>query len=377
MEDNNSKTMNLIISDIANVVFYENNHKALCALCCENQQTEDIQPIEYSSKKLKSLFEAYVVFDKLADSVIDSYNVEIEDFKTIAYVRICNIKDTNGDNIELCHYFPEASTQGEETGDTGNEDLPPTQIPLWKKLIKEKKIISIIGIIIITFVIFLLNVDKIDKFFHPSSNGTITTGNITGNGSKEVAGIDSIGELVIFENHLTTKGYLCYDAKDKVKLKMYVSPYVNADNSLINWENVDTYIASKDTLYPKTNCSIFIRAYYDEDQSLTSDYEFHFNIGEFVQHVLLTMKDDESIRDIAIDFLSGIGKNSFKFDNGLEPTKNIKTLDDLDYSVINFIKEDPVHFKIDSVGFDKYKSPISGKVIYSKQYPSINYIKLK
>ena len=60
MKGNNSRTMNIIISDIKNVVLYENNHKALCALCCENQQPEDIQPIEYSSKKLKSLFEAYV-----------------------------------------------------------------------------------------------------------------------------------------------------------------------------------------------------------------------------------------------------------------------------------------------------------------------------
>ena len=368
--------MNIIISDIKNVVLYENNHKALCALCCENQQPEDIQPIEYSSKKLKSLFEAYVVFDKLADSVIDSYNVEIEDFKTIAYVRLCNMKDTNGDNIELCHYFPETSTQGEETGDTGNEILPRVQIPLWKKLIMEKKFISIIGIVIITSLLILLNLDKIDKLIHSLSDNQ-TSVEIIDKDSTKVDVISSMDEPVVFENHLTTKGFLCFNTKDKVKLKMYVSPNANADGSLINWDKVDTYITSKDTLYPKTNCSIFIRAYYDDNFSNTSDSVFRFDIEEFVQHVLLTMKDDESIRDIAIDLLSGIGKNSFKFDNGLEPAKNIKTLDDLDYSVISFIKEDPVHFKIDSVGFDKYKSPISGKVIFNKHYPSINYIKLK
>ena len=376
MEDNNSRTMNIIPSDIINVVLYENNHKALCALCCKNQQPEDIQPIEYSSKKLKSLFEAYVVFDKLADSVIDSYNVEIEDFKTIAYVRLCNMKDTNGDNIELCHYFPEASAQGEETEDTGNENLPRVQVQLWKKLIMEKKVISIIGIVIITSLLILLNLDKIDKLIHSLSANQTSEKNID-NDSTKVDVISSMDEPVVFENHLTTKGFLCFNTKDKVKLKMYVSPNANADGSLINWDKVDTYITSKDTLYPKTNCSIFIRAYYDDNFSNTSDSVFRFDIEEFVQHVLLTMKDDESIRDIAIDLLSGIGKNSFKFDNGLEPAKNIKTLDDLDYSVISFIKEDPVHFKIDSVGFDKYKSPISGKVIFNKHYPSINYIKLK
>lgn len=376
MEDNNSRTMNIIPSDIINVVLYENNHKALCALCCKNQQPEDIQPIEYSSKKLKSLFEAYVVFDKLADSVIDSYNVEIEDFKTIAYVRLCNMKDTNGDNIELCHYFPEASAQGEETEDTGNENLPRVQVQLWKKLIMEKKVISIIGIVIITSLLILLNLDKIDKLIHSLSDNQ-TSVEIIDKDSTKVDVISSMDEPVVFENHLTTKGFLCFNTKDKVKLKMYVSPNANADGSLINWDKVDTYITSKDTLYPKTNCSIFIRAYYDDNFSNTSDSVFRFDIEEFVQHVLLTMKDDESIRDIAIDLLSGIGKNSFKFDNGLEPAKNIKTLDDLDYSVISFIKEDPVHFKIDSVGFDKYKSPISGKVIFNKHYPSINYIKLK
>ena len=376
MEDNNSRTMNIIPSDIINVVLYENNHKALCALCCKNQQPEDIQPIEYSSKKLKSLFEAYVVFDKLADSVIDSYNVEIEDFKTIAYVRLCNMKDTNGDNIELCHYFPEASAQGEETEDTGNENLPRVQVQLWKKLIMEKKVISIIGIVIITSLLILLNLDKIDKLIHSLSDNQ-TSVEIIDKDSTKVDVISSMDEPLVFENHLTTKGFLCFNTKDNVKLKMYVSPNANADGSLINWDKVDTYITSKDTLYPKTNCSIFIRAYCDDNFSSTSDSVFRFNIGEFVQHVLLTMKDDESIRDIAIDLLSGIGKNSFKFDNGLEPAKNIKTLDDLDYSVISFIKEDPVHFKIDSVGFDKYKSPISGKVIFNKHYPSINYIKLK
>ena len=375
MKGNNSRTMNIIISDIKNVVLYENNHKALCALCCENQQPEDIQPIEYSSKKLKSLFEAYVVFDKLADSVIDSYNVEIEDFKTIAYVRLCNMKDTNGDNIELCHYFPEASAQGEETEDTGNENLPRVQVQLWKKLIMEKKVISIIGIVIITSLLILLNLDKIDKLIHSLSANQTSEKNID-NDSTKVDVISSMDEPVVFENHLTTKGFLCFNTKDKVKLKMYVSPNANADGSLINWDKVDTYITSKDTLYPKTNCSIFIRAYCDDNFSSTSDSVFRFNIGEFVQHVLLTMKDDESIRDIAIDFLSDIGKKGFKFDNGLE-RQSINSLDDLDYSVIDFIKQDPNQFKIDSVGFNEYKSSRSNKVIFERQYPSINYIRLK
>ena len=375
MEDNNSRTMNIIPSDIINVVLYENNHKALCALCCKNQQPEDIQPIEYSSKKLKSLFEAYVVFDKLADSVIDSYNVEIEDFKTIAYVRLCNMKDTNGDNIELCHYFPEASAQGEETEDTGNENLPRVQVQLWKKLIMEKKVISIIGIVIITSLLILLNLDKIDKLIHSLSANQTSEKNID-NDSTKVDVISSMDEPVVFENHLTTKGFLCFNTKDNVKLKMYVSPNANADGSLINWDKVDTYITSKDTLYPKTNCSIFIRAYCDDNFSSTSDSVFRFNIGEFVQHVLLTMKDDESIRDIAIDFLSDIGKKGFKFDNGLE-RQSINSLDDLDYSVIDFIKQDPNQFKIDSVGFNEYKSSRSNKVIFERQYPSINYIRLK
>ena len=375
MKGSNSRTMNIIISDIKNVVLYENNHKALCALCCENQQPEDIQPIEYSSKKLKSLFEAYVVFDKLADSVIDSYNVEIEDFKTIAYVRLCNMKDTNGDNIELCHYFPEASAQGEETEDTGNENLPRVQVQLWKKLIMEKKVISIIGIFIITSLLILLNLDKIDKLIHSLSANQTSEKNID-NDSTKVDVISSMDEPVVFENHLTTKGFLCFNTKDKVKLKMYVSPNANADGSLINWDKVDTYITSKDTLYPKTNCSIFIRAYCDDNFSSTSDSVFRFNIGEFVQHVLLTMKDDESIRDIAIDFLSDIGKKGFKFDNGLE-RQSINSLDDLDYSVIDFIKQDPNQFKIDSVGFNEYKSSRSNKVIFERQYPSINYIRLK
>ena len=375
MKGNNSRTMNIIISDIKNVVLYENNHKALCALCCENQQPEDIQPIEYSSKKLKSLFEAYVVFDKLADSVIDSYNVEIEDFKTITYVRLCNMKDTNGDNIELCHYFPETSTQGEEIGDTGNEILPRVQIPLWKKLIMEKKFISIIGIVIITSLLILLNLDKIDKLIHSLSDNQ-TSVEIIDKDSTKVDVISSMDEPVVFENHLTTKGFLCFNTKDNVKLKMYVSPNANADGSLINWDKVDTYITSKDTLYPKTNCSIFIRAYCDDNFSSTSDSVFRFNIGEFVQHVLLTMKDDESIRDIAIDFLSDIGKKGFKFDNGLE-RQSINSLDDLDYSVIDFIKQDPNQFKIDSVGFNEYKSSRSNKVIFERQYPSINYIRLK
>ena len=364
--------MDIIISDIKNVVLYENNHKALCALCRETQQPEDIQPIEYSSKKLKSLFEAYVVFDKLADSVIDSYNVEIEDFKTIAYIRLCNMKDTNGDNIELCHYFP-TSTQGEETGDTGNEILP--RIPLWKKLIMGKKFISIIGIVIITSLLILLNLDKIDKLIHSLSDNQ-TSVEIIDKDSTKVDVISSMDEPVVFENHLTTKGFLCFNTKDNVKLKMYVSPNANADGSLINWDKVDTYVTSKDTLYPKTNCSIFIRAYCDDNFSSTSDSVFRFNIGEFVQHVLLTMKDDESIRDIAIDFLSDIGKKGFKFDNGLE-RQSINSLDDLDYSVIDFIKQDPNQFKIDSVGFNEYKSSRNNKVIFERQYPSINYIRLK
>lgn len=348
--------MYIIPNELDGIVLLEFENKVICA---NYNNMTDMQMQEMSLAHVKDISVAYVIFDLQNGKIIESHNILEEDFETICYIRIKNKYDENGDNLELCHYIPL------------NDKKPITSwISITISWIKtnKKKIFILFLFICVTIVLILI-------WPKPEPLKIIDNKNKIEDQSNKNDSITYIRPII--EDHLTTKGYLCFSAPDSVKVKMYVSSNTQANGNKIDWEKVETYILHNDTLYPKRSCKIFLRAFpVATIDSVYCDYSYEFNMPDFVQNILLNITDETNI-DVAKDFFVSLDKNHLLFfDNGLEQ-KKIASIRDLNDYVIEYIKQDPVAFKIDSVAFYNYSASVKGKTIFYKKYPSIKYIKSK
>ena len=187
-----------------------------------------------------------------------------------------------------------------------------------------------------------------------------------------------IAPELIISDKLQTKGYLAFSSSDSLtKVKMYVSSNVNAKSDEINWGEVSLHVMPKDTLYPKRNCRIFLHAYTLNTPSDIKDFTFDFNINDYVQYVILNMKKEDNLMHAALNFFMDVEKKNiiFDFDNGR--FQKCETADDINDFLIPYFEEGKGSIKIDSVAFYPYDKPITGATIFTKEYPSIKYIRLK
>lgn len=328
MQVNIFYVMNIIPREDESIILVE---KANIAICAVRKEYFDIEGIfAFNSQEKKDSLKAYVVFDIVQQKIIETYNVEKEDFGTIVYYWLSNQKDDIGNGSELCHIIPEKS-------------------PTPKSYLKKILCVSIL----------LVGVSLFFKYINDVINNPITP------------------ELIISDK-LQTKGYLAFSPSDSlIKVKMYVSPNVNAKSDTIDWGKVSLHLMPKDTLYPKRNCRIFLHAYTLNTPSAIKDFTFDFNINDYVQYVILNMKKEDCLMHTALNFFMDVEKKNiiFDFDNGR--SQKCETADDINDFLVPYFEEGKGSIKIDTVAFYPYAKPIKGPTIFSKEYPSIKYIRLK
>lgn len=328
MQVNIFYVMNIIPREDDSIILVE---KANIAICAVRKEYFDIEGIfAFNSQEKKDSLKAYVVFDILQQRIIEAYNVEKEDFGTIVYYWLSNQKDDIGNGLELCHIIPE------------NSPTPKSYL----------KIILCISILLVCVSLFF-------RYFKNVKNNPITP------------------ELIISDK-LQTKGYLAFSSSDSLtKVKMYVSSNVNAKSDEINWGEVSLHIMPKDTLYPKRNCRIFLHAYTLNTPSAIKDFTFDFNINDYVQYVILNMKKEDYLMHTALNFFMDVEKKNIIFDFDTGRFQKCETADDINDFLIPYFEEGKGSVKIDSVAFYPYDKPIKDPTIFSKEYPSIKYIRLK
>lgn len=338
--------MEIIPKEHNKIVYIENEQDlALCAYIKNDQEVDKINAFNATKKENTYLFDAFVLFDLNNNKIIDTHNVVVEDFPTIGYVRISNSRDENGDELELCHYI-------------NNEDpvVPPS--PWWKSHLK---LLFTIGALCFALVVCIFFIPPKSTPSHTSNRSTKCTPTIE------------------FNDNLATNGNLSFTIPKGIKAKMYVTSNINADINTIAWNKIKDTITAKDTLYPKRDCKIFIHAYSDIRQESTyTNYEFVFDMKKFLQFFLVHFVKDKELSKIAKYMLYSIsGKQPITFDvgGGIEPTI-ITSIYDLK-QIPDYMSQNMEGFKIDSVAFYPYDKPIKGPTIFSKEYPSIKYIRLK
>lgn len=181
-------------------------------------------------------------------------------------------------------------------------------------------------------------------------------------------------EIKITDN-LTTKGYISFYIPNGILAKIKISRE-KIDNDSIDWHNVKNSLRSKDTLYPKSNCYIYIHSYSKEkNQTDYSNYSFNFDFKKFVQQVLLNY-NDEVYKCVARDLLSDVENNPICFDNGATDVEIIDSYWGIRNNIIGFISENPQLYKIDSISFYDTNN-VQEKDFRIKKYPRIKYIKIK
>lgn len=347
------KTMEIIPKENDRVIYTENDQRiAICAYLGENCVFETSKVISLSKKDKEKIFDAYVIFDINKNEIVEKYNVFIEDYPTIAYVRMKNMSDQDGDQFELCHYIPE---------------VPIDSIPTcWWKTHKNLLYIILSICVIIAFIFAVKELwpsppEKVD---------TIPLG--VQETSKKMPAIEVC-------NNLADKGYLTISVPKNILAKMYVSPDLKANSKSIDWNKVSDFITSNDTLFPKIDCKIFIHAYSKNTSDSTfTDASFVFNMKEFVQYVVLEFAKDKELGNVTRKMLYNVcGERPITFDvgGGIEPII-ITSIYDLK-QIPDYISQDLESFKIDSVGFYPYTKPIKGATIFSNEYPSLKYLRLK
>lgn len=338
--------MKIIPKDHNKVVYIENERNLVLCAYLKNDQEVDKTNVFNATKKQKAiLFEAFVLFDSNNNKIIDKHNVVIENYPTIGYVRISNFRDENEDNLELCHYINEDSFVIDDS------DVPSS--PWWKSHIKH---LFPIGALCLAVLVCLL--------FKPWKQTQSSTWTPT----------------IEFNNNLATNGNLSFSIPKGVKAKMYVTSNLNADIKSVNWDKINDTITAKDTLYPKRDCKIFIHAYSDKvSENTYTNYEFVFDIKKFLHFFLLQYDKDKELDKIAKFMLNNVSnKLPITFDIGgsleLVPITSIENCKSEIQYMISQYKDT---FKIDSVAFYPFAKPIKGATIFSKEYPSIKYIRLK
>ena len=340
--------MKIIPKEHNKVVYIENGQNlALCAYLKNDQELDNDYAFNAPKNEKENLFDAFVLFDLKNNKIIEKYNVIVEDFTTIGYVRISNLHDENGEDLELCHYINNDASV-----------VPPS--PWWKSHFKLLFTIGVLCFAVLAYILFPSPKPKPtpSPTPDPSPNPTPT---------------------IEFNNNLTPNGYLSFSIPKNVKAKMYVSSNLNADISSVAWDKINDSITAKDTLYPKRDCKIFIHAYSDKtSESTYTNYEFVFDMKEFLQFFLVQFAKDKELNKIAKFMLYNVNdKRPITFDigGGIEPTI-ITSIYDLK-QIPDYISQNMEGFKIDSVVFYPYDKPIKGPTIFSKEYPSIKYIRLK
>lgn len=344
--------MEIIPKEHNNVVYIENEQNlALCAYLKNDKKVDKTNVFNTTKTERKNLFEAFVLFDLNNNKIIDKYNVVVEIFPTIGYVRVSNLSDENGDNLELCHFI------------NNNDSIVPPS-PWWKSHLKLLFTICMLCLAVLVCLLF--------EPWKPTPSSTPTSTSTPNTSPKWTP---TIG----YNNNLTTNGNLSFTIPKGVKAKMYVTSNLNADIKSVDWYKIKDTITTKDTLYPKRDCKIFIHAYSDKvSENTYTNYEFVFDMKKFLHFFLLHFAKDKELENIAKSMLYKVsGEHPITFDVGgnigRQPITSINDLKDIP----DYISQRPDLFNIDSVAFYPYARPIKGATIFSKEYPSIKYIRLK
>jgi hypothetical protein len=172
-------------------------------------------------------------------------------------------------------------------------------------------------------------------------------------------------------NALQTEGYLCI----KEDSNLIVNYFITKDRAVkedVEWEKCKT-INSSDTLFPKSNCFIFLRAKLknSEKEDAYSEQIFSFDFPEFINYLIKTGTKSSILHELFS--FSNNNTLTISYDNSDEYECKKNTDKGRIENMILGIRDD--EYYVDSVTL--YSDTNIYSNVMSSSYPSIKFINCK
>lgn len=196
------------------------------------------------------------------------------------------------------------------------------------------------------------------------------------NDSTKIISRNEIQDSVSFEviNALQTKGYLCVKEDSNLNIKYYITRDKEIIGNDLDWENYRT-ITSSDTLFPKANCSIYLRAKTKngEKENAYSEQRFSFDFPEFVCFLIKTDTNNSILNELLFSY-SYIHPLTINDESTNEEYECKKETDRGQIEKMMFaIRDNEIY--VDSISL--YSNSDIYSNVMSSSYPSIKFINCK
>lgn len=170
-------------------------------------------------------------------------------------------------------------------------------------------------------------------------------------------------------NELTTEGRLYVKEDEGLAIKYFVSKNKRINEDAINWNDCSSLLAT-DTLYPKRNCAIFIRATLASGNINAVRQEMiDFNFNNHIEYLIKTNSNHKRTKELlSYSFNRPL---TISYDNTTEDVCEKPTDKGYIDNLITSLREGEYH--IDSIAFYSKPEDLQDNIT-SKLYPQIKYI---
>lgn len=327
-------------------------------------------------------FTTFFLYDFSTKQCVISRNIAFEELNGTVLV------STKNEGINLVEFVPKKETDGDskptdaETDDDDNttdgepetdsfdgkgkdekdEDKGRTNAIDYKGILKKNT--KIAAVLICAIVVFYGGKKLYDVLTVPSTN---TSEEERKKGEEPICPPDTVVNLTVV-NELATKGRLYAEEDSCLIIKYFVTSDMSINENTINWSQCPL-LNRNDTLYPKRNCLVFIRATLrDGNEDIYSQEKANFDFNSYMEQLVITNSNPKRTKEIlSYSFNRPL---TICYDNATEDVCEKETDKGFIDNLRTSLREGEYH--IDSVAF--YSNMDIMKDILSIQYPQLKYI---
>lgn len=178
---------------------------------------------------------------------------------------------------------------------------------------------------------------------------------------------DTVVNLTVV-NELSTNGRLYVEEDSSLIIKYFVTSDMSINENTIDWSHCPL-LNRNDTLYPKRNCLVFLRATLrDGNEEVYSQEMANFDFNSYIEQLVMTNLNPKRTKEILSYSINR--PLTICYDNTTEDVCKKETDKGIIDNLRTSLREGEYH--IDSVAF--YSNTDITKDILSKKYPQLKYI---
>lgn len=346
-----------------------------------------IDGLDYDkASDILNAFTTFFLYDFSTEQCVISRNIAFEELNGTAIVstksegihlvEFVRMKDMGGDgnhtdeetddDDNTTDSEPETDSfdgRGKDEKDEKDEEKGRTIVIDYKGILK--KIIKIAAVLICAIVVFYGGKKLYDVLTDDSSTNTSEEGRKKGD--EPICPPNTVVNLTVV-NELATNGRLYAEEDSCLIIKYFVTSDMSINENTINWSQCPL-LNRNDTLYPKRNCLVFIRATLrDGNEDIYRQEKANFDFNSYMEQLVMTNSNPKRTKEIlSYSFNRPL---TICYDNATEDVCEKETDKGIIDNLRTSLREGEYH--IDSVAF--YSNTDITKDILLKKYPQLKYI---